>query len=190
MKFKTATFCVKEKENIKKRSKMPTEKCDLWSLDQAWEDSKGSVRSFKAMSPRLRSWITRNSDGTTRTAKQNGSASFHHRRSRRVAHNNTGQRGKPLVLDSSCVHLGSQQRLLPMGTKGSHTQSNVKRRGGREDWSQREEAKTKTCFIAVVNLGAAHWKGQGSTLSTTTHILQQSLGENMRQSWHSSAIHL
>lgn len=104
------------------------------------------------------------------------------------SHTTILDKGQISALDSSCVHLGPQQRLLPTGTKGTHTQSNVKRRGGRENRSQREEAKTKTCFIVVVNSGVARWKWQGSTLST--HILRQSLGEDVQQSWRFSAIHL
>lgn len=189
MKFKTATFCGKGKYHSSKKVK-----------DASWKAwfvvSRPSLRGLQGVSEVFQSHVPKapelNNQKQWRNNEESKAEWFCFFSSQAFEKGRTHQhwtKGKPLVLDSSCVHLGSQQRLLPTGTKGSHTQSNVKHRGGREDWSQREEAKTKTCFI-VVNLGAAHWKGQGLTLSTTTHILQQSLGENMRQSWHSSAIHL
>ncbi|CAK6959920.1 Hypothetical predicted protein [Scomber scombrus] len=74
-------------------------------------------------------------------------------------------KGTSLALNSSCVHLQPQQSLsarLPTGTKGTHTQSNVKHSGARENRCQKRGGEDKTRFIVAVNLGVAQWKGQGT----------------------------
>lgn len=61
-----------------------------------------------------------------------------------------GTKGKSLALDFSGVHLGFQQSLrarFPAGTKGTHTQSNVKRGGGRELEVKIGAAKTKRVLL-------------------------------------------
>lgn len=95
-----------------------------------------------------------------------------------------GTKGKSLALDSSCVHLGPQQSLrvwLPTGTKGTHIQSNVKHRGGRENQSQKKGGEDKTCFICCALGSGTIERVQLDTmiLVSTTHIPQWSLQEKM-----------
>lgn len=84
-------------------------------------------------------------------------------------------KGKSLALDSSCVHLGLQQSLrarFPIETKGTHTQSNVKHRGGRELKSKKMGRRRQSTFhygeLWCGTLERAVFNSM--TLRTTTHI--------------------
>ena len=91
------------------------------------------------------------------------------RRSWRVTLSNTGQKGKSLALDSSCVHLGPRQTLERtdslQGPKAfKHSQMSNTEEGGGENRSQKQRGEDKTCFTIVVNLGGVCRKVHISTL--------------------------
>lgn len=157
-----------------KRSKTSIEKRDLWHLGQAWEDFKGSVTSFKAMSRRLQStttrkkwWNKRHLGFQRRQTIPNGSASFQHAGVRARSHTTTQDKGQifgsGLQLCASGASAEPESAAPYRDQRHPHTvKCQAQRRAGESE--PKRGGEDKTCFIVVVNLGVARWKGQGSTL--------------------------
>lgn len=154
--------------------------------------SRQSLRGFHRASDvfhshilKLLSQTTRNCDGRkTLSFQRTGSnaewsfffsAHTHRAAVARTTQNTT--KGKSLALRSSSEHLGPRLKLLPTGTKGIHTQSNVKHGGGRENASQSVEARTKHVLWWWWIWECHSGKGRARHCDTT-HILQRSPAES------------
>ena len=173
---------------INKKSTTSIEKRDLWHLGQAWEDFKGSVKSFKAMSrsrTTRKKWRNKRHLGFQRRQTiPNGSAFFSaRRRSCRVTHNNTGQRAN-LWLWTPVVCIWGLSRAWERGSlqgpkAPTHSQMSSTEEGERT--GAKEGRRRQNMFYSGGELGSGTLERPGLdtvTPSSTTYIPRQFLREN------------